>query len=266
MAKEKAKNTGIVPAAAAALRVKEPWEERLAAQAKQEKSDLTMGLPRITHKGGVLKIDDNKVADNKLVVIPLGFAFRKAYYEKEYEEGSSDTPDCYAAGAKQKGMVPMVESPDKQSDTCDGCPHNQFGTALKGNGKRCGDSISVLCLLASDLAVKGDEAVRKAVAKAVGYQISVPPTSLKGFGQFVSGLGSVTDNGNVREAVAEISTAPRGEGGYFVNFNFLDKVPHEAMPFIIERGEQAFNLLSQPFPKIEKQEKVQPKAVKGQKR
>lgn len=256
--------------------VEEDWERQLRERAKDVKSALTVGVPRITHKSGILAIDKNRVKDNRLAVVVLGMVWTKEHYEKEYEEGSTDTPDCYAFGTKERGLVPFAGVPAKQSDTCDGCPHNQFGTAEKGRGKRCQDKPRLLVLIASDIAARGDQPVATAIAKAQHYQISIPAASLSakgaerglGLNKYVGSLGEQTDHGDLTEAITEITTEPREKGAYFVVFNFLGKTPREAMPHLAKRASGVMEVVAQPFPVIskEKQEGEQDnRPVKGQK-
>lgn len=250
--------------------VEEDWERQLRDRAKNVKSALTVGVPRISHKGGVLTIDKSRVKDNRLAVVILGMVWAKEFYEHEYEEGSTDTPVCYAFGERERGLVPFPGVPQKQSETCDGCPHNQFNTALKGRGKRCQDKPRLLVLLAGDIAARGDQPVGGVIAKAQHYQISIPATSLSakgaegmGLNKYVGSLGENTDHGDLTEAITEIGTEPRKEGGYFVTLKFLGKTPREAMPHLAKRASGVLEVLAQPFPVI-KEEAQDTKPVKGQ--
>lgn len=265
-----------VPAPVAPPRVLEPWEEKLAQRAKDTKSALTVGVPRIGHKGSILTIDKQRVAGNKLAVVVLGMAWAKEFYEKEYEEGANDTPVCYAFGPKERGLVPHEAVPDKQSATCDACPHNKFGTALKGAGKRCQDKPRLLVLLASDIAARGDQPVERVISKAQHYQMSVPATSLSakdaesglGLNRYVASLAESTPHGDLTEAITQISTEGRQNGGYYVVFNKLGDTPPEAMPFLAARSENVLEIVAQPFPALAEEgaAKADDKPIKGQKR
>jgi hypothetical protein len=252
--------------------IEEDWERQMRERAKDVKSALTVGVPRISHKGGVLTIDKNRVKDNRLAVVVLGMTWVKEHYEHEYEEGSSDTPNCYAFGLKERGLVPFPNVPQKQADACDPCPHNQFNTATKGRGKRCQDKPRLLLLLAGDIAARGDQPVGSVIAKAQHYQISIPATSLAakgaegmGLNKYVGSLGENTDHGDLTEAITEIGTEPRKEGGYFVVLKFLGKTPREAMPYLAKRAANVSEFLAQPFPVIAKEEQdTNNKPVKGQ--
>ncbi len=198
--------------------------------------------------------------------MPIGLVYAKEWYEKEYTQGSQATPGCYAFGAvSDKGLVPHSAAALKQAPQCDGCPHNAFGTADKGRGKRCADKRRILFLLADDLARAGEkpspEEISRVVAKATAYQITIPPGSLRGFGSFLSSLKDVTPHEDLTEAIVEITTVPSPNGAFTIECAFLDVVPRSHMPALLKRGQSAYELLAQPFPVIE-QEEVKP--VKGQ--
>lgn len=263
MAKKKEETTIAAP------RVPEPWEEKLRARAKDVKSMLTSGIPRITHANQIISVDNQRMAGNKLALIVLGIAWVKTYFEKEFTQGSHDTPGCYAFGHEERGLVHHARSPAPQVEagvSCDQCPHNRFGTALKGKGKRCSDRPTLLCLLASDLEKASGENAQKVVAKAKEYQLQVPPTSISLLNEYVGGLGTQTDHGDIGEAIMELGVQGRTKGlGYELTFTFLGKVPREAMPFLVARGESAFDRIAQPFPVITESEEEKPQApVKGQ--
>jgi hypothetical protein len=261
-----------------ALVQEEDWETALRQQAKDEKSSFTAGIPRLTHKNHILYIDGKKVADNRVRVVPIDVVWTKQWFETEYEEGAHDTPKCYAFGKQEKGLVPHPAVPLRQSEQCDGCPHNKFFTAKKGKGKRCQDRPTLVFLLADDVAraLPGpnkkptQEEINKAVQKAAMMQIVIPPASIKQLGQYMSFVEEATPHKNIREAMTEIGTELREEGGgYLITFKFLDVVPREAMPALTKRGGSVFNLVAQPFPVMDGEAKQEvpaanSKPVKGQ--
>ncbi len=62
----------------------------------------------------------------------------KAFWEKDGSDGSQ--PDCQSSDGLNPS--PWVKEPvtSEEKGGCLACPHNKFGTALKGKGKRCRDS------------------------------------------------------------------------------------------------------------------------------
>ncbi len=75
---------------------------------------------------------DKAVSDFKGVI--LDQYLTKAFWEDEDADGSR--PDCQSVG----GFKPAEWVKEPQNGLCASCPHNKFGSALKGKGKRCKDS------------------------------------------------------------------------------------------------------------------------------
>lgn len=267
------KNDALVKKATTALA---DWEQELVNEAKDEKSQETLGIPRITHRGGEFKIDGKGVGRSlKLAVVD--FIYEKTYYAKPFDPDNPSTPDCYAFARPQPGekagdtearMVAHDASPAKQhliengTSPCKGCPHNAFGTANVGRGKRCKDNRRLLVIspnLKPDGTAMVDEGV---VAKAQVRQISVPPASLKAWGDYVGSLGDVTRTGNVREAIVEVSTEALQRGGHGLKFAFAGTVSKEGLQGIVALRKSREGALMAPYPVLgeETEEKAADKA------
>lgn len=225
----------------------EPWEIELADKAKAEQATETLGVPRITHKSGLLKVDGEEVEGNKLPVIIVTYGLMKTYYEEAYDPDAQQgqTPDCFAfasaAPGEEEKMVPHPVAPNKQAEACTGCPHNAFGTAIKGKGKRCQDKRRVLCMVE----VKD----KKSIAEAQVRQFEIPPGSLRNWGAYLKGLKEITNSGNVRTVVTELSTKP-AENAYQLIFKPVRALSKEQALAVIEKGKQCEPDLAAPFPTI----------------
>lgn len=112
-----------------------------------------------------------------LGVGPAGNNFSKVWYATKYVEGSDEAPDC----TSDDGITPNPDSPNKQSEKCAICVHNQWGAVITDAGKKakgCQDS--------KRLAVGAPGAVKDAML------LRVPAASLKPlreFGQYLSKRG-----------------------------------------------------------------------------
>src|SRR6266536_1221072 len=84
----------------------EPWEEEMQHQARSEAAKEITGMARIQHDNHGLKIDGQKVKDNKLPIIVIDYIFTKQYFKEKYVPGKAGTPDCYAYGATETELVP----------------------------------------------------------------------------------------------------------------------------------------------------------------
>lgn len=138
---------------------------------------------KINVKGKVFTLPDGSKHDTMEVVI-VEFMAVNNFYEGVYDPKSIVPPTCFAINQIPTNMVPSKNSPAIQSDSCAGCPMNQFGSA--GEGKACKNQRR-LALLPPD-----------ADADTPLWIIDVSPTGLKSF------------DGYVRSAASKFGVTPIG--------------------------------------------------------
>lgn len=253
--------------ALATPRVKEPWEVELENKAREDRATFQSGVPRITVDTGkdgnlTFKADGNDVGQ-EIVFAVVESAWSKQWYAQAYQKGVSATPDCYAFGHKEKGLVAHPNSPEPQnkqgdgSSPCDGCPHNKFGTASVGKGKACGDKPRLAIIFGHDT---------KEAKRASVYQLDIPAASIRNFNEYLTTLGDLTPHGNVREALTRARAQMRpGAKGHEIKFSFEGVLPGEAVQAILARGTTAYEQLTQPFPVLSEEAAQEPqKPIKGQ--
>ena len=259
----KAKNVQLVKASAGKLaQPMEDWEIEIAAKAKDEKAAEVTGVPRITHRGGIFKIDDKKVEGNSFRAAVLGYGLAKLYYESGFDPDSpAATPVCYAFASSAPGaetkMVPHEAAPDKQHETCTGCPHNAFGTADRGRGKRCSDTRRVMLIMGSD-----DPG---SIAKSQVRQLSIPAGSLKPWGNYLRSLDDQSPYG-VRGVITEFGIEGNEKGGHTLTFTAVERLDKEFVRALYAKWQQVEQDIHAPFPVLEQEEspKKGRKKVKGQ--
>lgn len=137
-----------------------------AAKALQDANSMAASsnsVPRLSLKGREFHLIENgeEVAKfrDKLDVIIIGVEpdagrMIKTFYAKGYTSGAKEPPTC----SSDDGIAPAPWVNDKQSQTCQACPKNQFGSATSPNGKptkACRDSKRIWFKLA-DSNVMGD--------------------------------------------------------------------------------------------------------------
>lgn len=110
-------------------------------------------------------------------VVIIDFVSSNIFYESAFDKNNPIPPTCFAVGPEPSLLVPTDLSPEKQSDTCAACPNNQFGSA--GKGKACKNTR----LLAITPVGAGDDPDDRPI-----WIMSVPPTSIKAFDQYVGSL------------------------------------------------------------------------------
>jgi hypothetical protein len=168
--------------------------------------------------------------------------FGKAYYDNEYDPDVAQTPSCYGfSPVKAESIVPHEAAPGKQAPACAGCQHNKFGTAERGNGKRCKDEVRLMVVTPA-----GDD-----YAGAEVRMCSVPPGSLQNWGKYVSRLADM--GGTYRSILTEISVVPY-KGAYKLEFNPAGKVSEEAYLALKARRDSAIDQSMQPYPALEVEE------------
>lgn len=116
--------------------------------------------------------DEDEPASNiQVIILDANPNLSKNYYESEYEEGSTASPDCFS----EDGKFPSAEVEAPQAKSCATCPHNAWGSGKAGRGKACQDS--------RRLAIAPSDNPEEPML------LRVPPASLKGLREFGTTLG-----------------------------------------------------------------------------
>ena len=125
----------------------------------------------------IMKLNDQAIGDDKgrVELVVLGSLSANTLYppyDPQQQQGALcyaladiNAPDPVQAAAD---MAPPADLPGRKSDSCATCRYNAFGSADKGKGKACKNTIRLAALPA------GTD-----YAKAEGVMVSVPPTSLR---------------------------------------------------------------------------------------
>lgn len=178
------RNEGLVPAEVVdGLAKKDQWELDMASEAKDAAAKEVSFAPRVSFKGGRLKVAGVEQKDNVLDCIVVDAGFSKAFYEEDYDEDNPATPACYAFGRAEADLKPHPQAPKPQADSCATCKFNKFGTSDRGKGKACKDERRLM-LVPSD--TKPADMAKAEVVMAI-----VPPTSLKNWGSYVKTLAAM---------------------------------------------------------------------------
>lgn len=167
--------------------------DHILKRAKGRTEDLTAGATGgfkvLSIKGKTFSIvsgEDREVIPNPkdpdspatyldVVLVRANRNVSKIYYEKDYEEGDSSSPDCFSLD----GVRPDPSAPNPQHEDCATCPHNQWGSRVTDSGKkakRCQDHRRVAVASPADL----DDVML----------LRVPPKSLKALAEYARKLSS----------------------------------------------------------------------------
>lgn len=238
----------------------EPWEQALLAKAQEEQEtvDGIGGGLRASIKGGKLKINDNPVPGNTLVCVLVAHTASKRFFEGDFDPSGDDKamPVCYAFGKNFKDpMTPHAEVAKRQAESCDQCPHNEFGSAKTGRGKACKDAINLAFIEAGSMGSNGVfmpytdlAADLQRLRSNEVVKLSVPATSLKAFKDHID---------NMRENFARPSNAmytqikvDMSEKDYpTVSFIPLGKLTQQQWAIVEQRSKTVAPELIQAYPK-----------------
>lgn len=142
---------------------------------------VTSGFPIISYKGKVWRIrkageeqmhlddDGNAMPTIDVVLVQANPLPSKIFYDKQYEEGSNDTPRCFS----NDGVKPDPSVQNPISAVCANCPNNVWGSKITPNGKKtraCSDARRMAVVFANDLYENGVNCQK--------FLLRVPPASL----------------------------------------------------------------------------------------
>lgn len=180
---------------------------------------------------GFFKLPDgSKVPELKAVIVD--FATVHNFYPRAFDPKNIVPPDCFAVGVNPKDMAPIDESPNKQADTCQTCPNNEFGSS--GDGKACKNGRRLALLPINDDGTDVD-------AEADMLVLDVSPTALKGFDAYVQQLARL----HQLPPVAFITTITLDPNVEYAKVQFSDPQPVASLGEAMARQAEAKELVNQ---------------------
>jgi len=216
-----AKNTQIQKVTAADL--------ELAAKESAGEVASIGGSAYFSTKSGVLAFDGAPVPDNQMAVVVLNHTFMNVYYKEDYDPDNTTPPDCYAFGSDLKTMGPGDDVEEKQNDTCQGCPMNEWGSG-KGRGKACGNKVRVQLISAGNLENGRFKQFTDAdhfTSAPVGL-LNVPVTSVTGFAAYVKQLANSLSR-PTWAVFTKVRVVPDAKSQFKVTFEPITQVPNELL-------------------------------------
>lgn len=172
------------------------YEEQLRRELAGLRDQVTApSSNRITTKGKVFKLPNGQTSPGPLIAIVLDFIAVNQYWAGVYNENQRSPADCQAVNRILKDLRPdPALSPKLQHATCDGCPHDKWGTGPRNVGKACKNQRKLL-IVAPDF-----------TAKTEPMTIMVSPTGIKHWDKYVRDLAA--DGVMPVQMVTEISFDP----------------------------------------------------------
>lgn len=234
------------------------WKDELAKYVKKgqamESSAAFSSLK--VDRMGTLTLNGAKVRDNTITGIVLAQVFENAYYDTPYVEGQKGIPVCFALhDGERDEMVPHDEAKEKQSDTCDGCEWNKFGSG-QGKAKAC-RQVKRLALLVAEDGANMQEVLEH--GDIVPFTASVMNT--KHWDAYEKHIREELDSIHFFWRTV-IEVGPDKKAGYKVTYSAAERspIPEKFRNLIIKRVKEAEEMLLQPYKEVEREEDDDPPA------
>lgn len=165
-----------------------------------------------------------------LDLVIVDFVSTNKWWSKKYKPGVIEPPDCFAIGRNPDKLIPSPNGSNIQAESCSACPLNMFGS--NGEGKECKNNRLLAVLPPS----KPDDDI---------HLISVSPTGLKSFDNYIRGLSAITVPCAVRTTFNIVKSG--GGKGFTLGFNLREHVAldQELAVAFFNRQSEARTLLTQ---------------------
>src|SRR5574343_1544952 len=227
----------------AIVSIEEQVKQQLALQ-QEKMAALQAGPNLISFKGGQLIVDNVPMPGGEAEVYVLAQQSERAYYAEEFDSAKPQVPACYSFDLES----PHPEASEPQSATCEDCPKNKWGTALRGQGKSCRESSRVAVVPAT-----------APLETAPMYQFSFPITSMGSVKEF---MGRCAQSGKLSgEFKTRLKVVPDPKSFFKASLTPLQTV-EQPMRVLLERMQQARDMLMTPYPDLTPEE-PEPEAPKG---
>ena len=217
------------------------------------------GGSTVSVRNGVMEVGDQPIPGNQFAAVILDAVRMNTFYPGAFDPQNILPPTCYALHREESQLAPhpdMAKAPNffqPQAQTCNGCPHNEFGSGQNGKGKACTNRRRLLMLNAGIYAstpqgwVLNAEMDVEHYARSPMLTMNLAPTTLAGWGTFV------------REAAAKFGRPPFGivtrvflyahpkHGKEAIGFEPLGQTPNEWATTIFERHQEATREIMEGF-------------------
>ena len=195
--------------------------------------DKTVAPPsgnRISLKGKMFTFPDGKTSPGPIDAVVLDWRNVNAYYKGAYNANKIESPSCFALAKERDGLSPSDKCDDPQSEGCDGCQWNEWGSAPGGGrGKACKNQVRI-AVVAPD-----------ATSDTPPWTIDISPSATTAFTNFVNavknGLGKLPLQVRVKLDFDANETYPK------LTFGEVEPLPEETLGTLFELRSVAAPLL-----------------------
>lgn len=217
------------------------WQEQMKADAKSMLEAERPSLATMSFKSGVMAVGENPVPGNEITCVIVAAVAENCWYKERYNPDVKSIPACYAIGeGKAENLVPHAEAKEKQAEDCKSCEKFEWGSDPNGGrGKACKERRRLALIPA-------DGTSEMIVA-------SIPPTSLKGWGNFVLEVASTTGR-PVYGVIANIKVVPDPKNQFAVKFSIVEPLSEAGLEAAMGKRALALEHLTQPYPELDEED------------
>lgn len=233
-----------------------PWEQELAASAVEATAMQPAASGNFfSLKSGILTWQGAAYPNNEMAVIVAAAALENVYYEGTYDPNSPANPKCFALGVAEADMAPheiCVTAGTNQAEACAGCPHNQWGSAIRdgqpSRGKACRNTQRLALISAGAIDGQGRfeaDAPETLNDAELGY-MRLPVTSIKAWAGYVRQLAA-TSKRPPFAVFTKIKVVPDMKNQFAVQFSSISLVGPEYREIVTRRAKEAAELIQFPY-------------------
>lgn len=209
----------------------------LKEQLKKELKTLDKSVPApsgntISTNGKLFKLPNGQTSPGPFQCVILDWRNFNRYYPpgNEYNPQNPKPPACFAINQMLEDLAPHEKAGSPQSDDCASCKHNQWGSDPRGGrGKACENRVKI-ALVPAD----ADE-------NSEVYVLSVSPTAVKHWANYVNGLRAVD-----RHPIEVVTTLSFDPNAAYPTVRFNAQAQHDILDVLAGLREKAQPLLDQP--------------------
>lgn len=208
---------------------------KFAKRGAQQLAKMPVGMQTVSFRGGVITIGGVRVG-NAIPIIPLAEQFERSYYAREYDANDKSPPDCYSFD----NITPHEKASNKQSDACESCEHNAWGSGPRGRGKACKEGMRLAFMRYDKISTTDD------VENAGLLQCKFSVINTQAIQPVLTELYEKC--GHPAGMICELSANPDDAIQIRNGLAPIDPLPKELQEAVIARLDAAVALVEQPYP------------------
>jgi hypothetical protein len=196
--------------------------ELLAQQELNQEASSKGGATLISTRNGRMSLQGMPIPNDLIEVVILCAPIERLYYAEKFDGAALVPPDCAAMASMAQDLKPFDSSLHPQSDSCEACPQNVWGSAGEGRkGKACRETRRIVFLTSDAVKENGDPGATPA------YAIRPPVTSLSNWSTYVKTI-AMTLRKPLFAVRTRIKLVPDAKNQFKMNFEFISEIKDQA--------------------------------------